>query len=244
MAILYIVMPAYNEAETITAVVEKWYPLLLSEDPASRLLIADSGSTDGTHERLQTLQAGRYPKLRILEGTAREHGPKLMALYREALRNGADLIFQTDSDNQTDPADYPAFRTAIEGSSAVIGVRRQRGDGAWRRFVEAVVCCLLRLYFGVRVPDANAPFRLMRREALERYLPLLPPDYALPNIMLTAFFVRGGEIVDFRDITFRMRQSGRSSLNIRRMIGIGCRSLRDFARFRRKIKRFPFEQRL
>ena len=128
---LYIVMQAYNEEENIEETVRNWYPLLEGKSDDSKLVIADSGSTDETHERLQTLQAGRYPKLRILEGTAREHGPKLMALYREALRNGADLIFQTDSDNQTDPADYPAFRTAIEGSSAVIGVRRQRGDGAY-----------------------------------------------------------------------------------------------------------------
>ena len=62
------------------------------------------------------------------------------------------------------------------------------GDGKIRAFVERVVCLLLGLYFHVSVPDANAPFRLMRAEVVAKYLPRMAADYNLPNIMLTTFF--------------------------------------------------------
>ena len=47
---LYIVMPAYNEEENIESVVREWYSVLIGDD--SRLIVADSGSTDGTHDIL------------------------------------------------------------------------------------------------------------------------------------------------------------------------------------------------
>ena len=43
------------------------------------------------------------------------------------------------------------------------------------------------MYLGVNVPDANAPFRLMKAETVEKYLYRMPADYNLPNIILTAF---------------------------------------------------------
>ena len=49
---LYIVMPAYNEEDNIIDVVSSWYPILEGKDPASRLVVADSGSVDRTHELL------------------------------------------------------------------------------------------------------------------------------------------------------------------------------------------------
>ena len=67
---LYIVMPAYNEEANIKAVVEQWYPILNGKGEASRLVIADSGSNDKTHEILESLK-DEYPKLEILNDTDR-----------------------------------------------------------------------------------------------------------------------------------------------------------------------------
>ena len=53
---LYIVMPAYNEEGNIKSVVDAWYPILDGKAEASRLVIADSGSTDSTHEILENLK--------------------------------------------------------------------------------------------------------------------------------------------------------------------------------------------
>lgn len=185
MDVLYVVLPAYNEEENIETVIRSWLPVLNGKDAASRLVVADSGSTDRTYEILHKLSL-EHPQIEILSGTKKQHGPKLIALYDYAILSGADFVFQTDSDGQTDPREFDKFWRK-SGDGAVLGCRVQRGDGKKRAFVEKVVCRLLHLYFGVDVPDANAPFRLMQTGVLKKYLYRLPADYNLPNIMLTAF---------------------------------------------------------
>ena len=184
---LFIVMPAYNEEETIEDVIMQWYPLLQGKSENSRLVIADSGSVDRTHELLISLQK-KYPLLEILSNTEKQHGPKLIALYKYARDHGIDYVFQTDSDGQTNPKEFDSFWELRRQYDAILGNRTVRGDGKSRAFVEMVVCFLLRLYFGVRVPDANAPFRLMKVGVVAKYIDRFEDDYNLPNIMLTAFF--------------------------------------------------------
>ncbi len=233
---LYIVMPAYNEEERIRATIAEWYPKLSLGSEASRLVVADSGSHDNTHRILKELQE-THPRLLILEHARREHGPKLIALYRYAVEAGADYVFQTDSDGQTDPKEFDAFWQERKRYAAILGSRSHRRDGWERKMAERVVCMLLFFYFGVRVPDANAPFRLMKAERLHEYLSWFEDGYPLPNIMLTALFARYRERLAFREITFRERQGGKSSVNLVKMIRIGRRALRDFARYRRRMRR-------
>ena len=232
---LYIVMPAYNEEENIREVVQSWYPLLEGKSEDSRLVIADSGSKDRTHQILLELQE-TCPQLEILEDSDRQHGPKVLALYRYAVEHQADHIFQTDSDGQTDPAEFASFCEARKTYDVILGKRRVRGDGRARAFVERVVCILLRLYFGVKVPDANAPFRLMKTDIVAKYLDYFPADYHLPNIIFTMYFVRYQENVSFQEISFKPRQGGKNSINIPKIIKTGCRALGDFRKFRERIK--------
>ena len=106
---LYIVMPAYNEEDNVENVVNVWYSLLEGKAENSRLVIADYGSKDKTHEILQDLKNKKYPKLEILQTTNQFHGPKVIALYDYAIKNGIDYVFQTDSDGQTNPAEFALF---------------------------------------------------------------------------------------------------------------------------------------
>lgn len=53
---LFIVMPAYNEEENIENVVKQWYSVLDGKSDCSKLVIADSGSTDSTHDILVKLK--------------------------------------------------------------------------------------------------------------------------------------------------------------------------------------------
>ena len=233
---LYLVMPAYNEEENIEDVVRAWYPILEGKDEASRMVVADSGSTDGTHVILETLQR-EMPQLEILPDTGKQHGPKVIALYDYAIKNGADYIFQTDSDGQTDPAEFARFWNLRERYAGIFGLRKDRGDGKIRAFVERVVCLLLGLYFHVIVPDANAPFRLMRADTVKKYLYRMDPDYNLPNIMMTTFFAYYHERIRFRKITFRPRQAGVNSVNIPKIVKIGWKALGDFRAFKKEMRR-------
>lgn len=234
MDTLYIVMPAYNEEANIKGVVDQWYPILEGKSEDSRLVIADSGSKDDTHKILEDLKA-THPKLETLSDTNQYHGPKVIALYDHAIKNGADFIFQTDSDGQTNPDEFDAFWQERDSYDGIFGHRSVRGDGKDRAFVEKVVCFLLKLYFKVKVPDANAPFRLMRAETVKKYLYKMAPDYNLPNIMITTFFVHNNERVKFNEISFKPRQAGVNSVNIPRIIKIGWKALGDFRRFKKEM---------
>lgn len=232
---LYLVMPAYNEDANIEAVVKMWYPVLEGKDAGSRIVIADSGSSDATHQILLDLQKS-HPQLEILSDTGKQHGPKVIALYAYAISQKADYIFQTDSDGQTDPSEFAAFWELRQQYDAILGHRNERGDGKSRALVERVVCLLLRLYFGVRVPDANAPFRLMKASLVQKYLGRLPENYNLPNIMLTTYFSYYHEALTFQKITFKPRQGGVNSINIPKIVKIGWKALSDFHSFKKGMK--------
>ena len=94
---------------------------------------------------------------------------------------------------------------------------------------------ILRMIFGVRVPDANAPFRLMRSELVRKYLDRMPEDFNLPNVMLTTYFAYFHEDVAFQGITFRPRQGGKNSINIRKIIRIGMKAISDFRMLRKNL---------
>ena len=232
---LYIVMPAYNEEENIKDVVEQWYKVLEGKDEKSRLVIADSGSKDKTHQVLREMQK-KYSKLEVLDTANQYHGPKIIALYDYAIKNEIDYVFQTDSDGQTNPDEFSAFWEMRNEYEGIFGNRTVREDGNGRAFVEKVVCTLLKLYFGVKIPDANAPFRLMKCQTVKKYLSKMPTDYNLPNIMITTYFSFYGERITFREISFKPRMAGTNSVNIPKIIKIGWKALGEFHNLKKEMK--------
>ena len=231
---LYITIPAYNEEANIEAVVSSWYKILGFASENSKLVVADSGSTDGTHDKLLEMQK-TMPKIEILSDTLKQHGPKLIAMYDYAIKNGADYIFQTDSDGQTNPEEFEAFWNERKVFDAVIGMRTVRGDGKSRKFVEGFLCGMLKVYFGVQIPDSNAPFRLMKTDLVRKYLYKLEKDYNLPNVMLTTYFSYYGDKILFKEISFKPRQAGENSINVKKIVKIGWQSLADFYRLKQKM---------
>lgn len=236
MDTLYIVVPAYNESDNINRLVDDWYPVVQNHDGegASRLVIINDGSTDNTYEILKD-RAKDLPLLVPLTKPNGGHGPTVLYGYRYAAQHLADFIFQTDSDGQTDPREFEQFWDLRNDYDAVIGSRSAREDGLSRKFVEGVLLLILRLTFGVRMPDSNAPFRLMRRELVEKYLPKMPESFNLPNVMLTTYFTYFHEKVRFVEITFRPRQGGTNSINIKRIAQIGWKALGDFRYLKKHI---------
>ena len=200
-------------------------------DPIER---AKEIAKDRTHEILEALKE-ELPQLVVLDNTLKQHGPKLIAMYKYARDNNIDFVFQTDSDDQTNPDEFEAFWKLREYHDAILGNRTVRGDGASRAFVEKVVCLLLFVVFGVRVPDANAPFRLMKVSLVSKYLDRFSDDYNLPNIMLTTFFAYYKEKLAFREISFKPRQGGVNSINIPKIVKIGFNALGDFVKYRKEM---------
>lgn len=231
---LYIVMPAYNEEANIESVVKDWYPILDLAGRGSKLVIADSGSQDNTHKILKKMQK-EYKNLVVVSDSGKQHGPKLIYLYKYAIKNKADYIFQTDSDGQTNPKEFKKFWKNREKYDAILGNRVVRGDGKQRKFVENTLCKILKHYFKVSIPDANAPFRLMKSSVVNKYIDRFDDEYNLPNVMLSTFFVYYKDKVKFETITFKPRQGGKNSINIKKIVKIGFAALKDFKNFQKGL---------
>ena len=233
---LYIIIPAYNEQDNLKALVNDWYPIIEqhSADNSSRLVIINDGSKDNTYMVLKDLAKSR-PMMEVLTKENGGHGDTLLLGYRYAIENGADYIFQTDSDGQTSPSEFETFWNKRQEYDAVFGDRTKREDGKSRAFVERVLCIILKMVFGVKIPDSNAPFRLMRSSYVDKYIRMLPEHYNLPNVMLTTLGTYYNEKILFLPITFKNRQGGKNSINIRKIVSIGMKALKDFRDIRKKL---------
>ena len=230
---LYIIAPAYNESDNIRNFIDDWYPIIetYNGNGNSRLVIVNDGSTDNTYEILQECARTR-PLLKPLTKQNGGHGEAVLFGYRHAIVHGADCIFQTDSDGQTDPTEFHQFWNLHHEYDAVIGNRPKRQDGLYRRFVQRVLLLILKMTFGVKIPDANAPFRLMKTELVKKYIHKMPEDFNLPNVMFTTYFSFFHENIKFIDISFKPRQGGRNSINFKRIIKIGWQAIGDFKKLK------------
>ena len=232
--------PAYNEAENIKNFVEEWYPIVekYNSGGRSRLVIIDDGSTDNTFQILKDLKSQERYQEFLVPITKKNggHGSAVLAGYRYALENQADYIFQTDSDGQTLPSEFENFWNLRNDYGAVLGKRLNRKDGVGRKFVENVLRLVVKIIFGVSLPDANAPFRLMRRSLIEKYINKIPEDFNLPNVIFTVCFAYFHENIKFVDITFRPRQGGVNSINFKKIFKIGVKALSDFRKIANNLK--------
>ena len=231
-----IVAPAYNEEQNIRKFIEDWYPIVENLGSDSKLVAVDDGSTDRTEEILNELAADKS-NLTVLKKKNAGHGSAVLYGYRYAIEQNAEWIFQTDSDGQTTPDEFWKFWNDRGNYDALIGDRTNREDGIMRAFVERIVCMILWCIFGVKVPDANAPFRLMKTKIVEKYINLMPDDYFIPNILLTASFSYCNDKVHFLPISFKARDRGNGSINVKKIIKIGWQSLFDFSRYKNELKK-------
>ena len=231
---LYIVIPAYNEEQNIETVVKEWHEVADRAGEDSRLVVIDDGSKDATYEKLQKL-AENYPQLIPVTKKNSGHGATILYGYQYAVEQKADYVFQTDSDGQTLPNEFWPLWEARQDYDAQIGDRKGRQDGFSRVVVTKVLKFVLLLSFGKQIADANTPFRLMSAASLQRHMDKIPKDYNLSNVLLTVLYEKAGDRIRYVPITFRCRQGGVNSINMRRITRIGWRALKDFMTLRKTI---------
>lgn len=233
---LYIVIPAYNEKDTIREVIEQWYSVVEKIGEDSRLVVVDDGSRDNTYH-IMLDSAKNRPQFIPLTKENGGHGATILFAYEYAIKNGADYIFQTDSDGQTDPEEFWQFWRLREDYDMIIGHRNARQDGFSRIIVTKVLKMALKLCFGVKILDANTPFRLMKADTLEKNISLIPKDFNLSNVMISVIYVKKKLKIKFIPITFKPRQGGINSINMKKIMKIGIQALRDFRNINKNLKR-------
>lgn len=231
---LFIVIPAYNEEETIEFVVAQWHSVVECLKNNSRILVVNDGSKDHTQEKLLDLQK-RYSCLEVVEKVNEGHGAAILYGYRYAIQSGADYIFQTDSDGQTIPDEFWTLWKEREKCGLLIGNRKKRQDGWQRIIVTRVLRMILQMIFKCNVQDANTPFRLMRAEELKLVLKEIPERYFLANVLMTVIYTKRNMGVYYYPITFLPRQGGKNSINMRRIADIGKHAMIDFWKMRKQF---------
>lgn len=231
---LYIIIPAYNEEETIGEVIREWYPIVAKLGCCSRLVIVNDGSRDRTAAIVKEMQTDQ-PQLLLLTKENGGHGPAVRYGYEFAAKEGADFIFQTDSDGQTVAREFWRFWARRKEYDFIIGCRPRREDGFARVVVTRTLRLVVRACFGVWLRDVNTPFRLVRRETMEEALALIPEDFNLANVALSVIAAKKGARMLSIPITFRPRQGGVNSINIPKIVRMGIRAIGDFVKLERKL---------
>jgi len=238
----YFVMPAYNESENIKETVHQWYPIVETINKTvgceAVLAIANDGSKDDTGDVMRRMKEEEDLKyFEPIDKSNGGHGQTVLYLYRHALENGADYVFQTDSDGQTNPDEFWQMFEHRHDYDFQIGYRKGREDGASRVFVTKVLRLVVWLMFHEWVTDANTPFRLMQKDKLKAIMEVIPKDYFLCNVAISAIAVKWHYKIKFYEITFRPRQGGVNSINMKRIFKIGWKALGDFKKINANLKK-------
>jgi dolichol-phosphate mannosyltransferase len=210
-----VVVPTYNEAETITAALDA----VLVAAPGVDVLVVDDNSPDGTADLVRAHPA--YLSRVFLLVRAGKDG--LGAAYRSgfgwALAQDYDLIAQMDADLSHPATRLPALFAALETADVAVGSRYVHGGGvsnwAWhRRLLSRGGNLYVRAVLGTGVRDNTAGFKAFRREALNAITVLDSESdgYAFQIENTWRAHRRGLRIVEV-PITFTDRTAGQSKMS-------------------------------
>jgi dolichol-phosphate mannosyltransferase len=219
----WLILPTYNEAENIEAIVRAAGAVLADAAPEGFcVLVVDDGSPDGTGEIADRL-AGECDWVRVLHRQEKNGiGPAYLAGFRHALKHDAGYLLEMDSDFSHDPADLARLLAAVHaGADLALGSRYVPGGGVsdWgllRRFISEGGSTYARIVLGLQVRDLTGGFKCFRRETLEaiHFDSVRSQGYAF-QVELTYRAVRAGFTVVEVPIVFRDRQVGQSKMSWR-----------------------------
>ncbi len=180
---LVIQIPCFNESQTL--------PQTLAALPRSvpgfdrvEWLIIDDGSSDGTAETARRLGVDHVVVLPNNQGLARA----FMAGIEACLKAGADVIVNTDADNQYDAGAIPQLvQPILEGrAQIVIGERpimKIEGFSFIKKLLQRLGSWAVTIASRTRIPDAPSGFRAIHREAALRICVFNDYTYTLETII-------------------------------------------------------------
>jgi len=180
---LVVQIPCYNEAETIAETI-KQVPRKISGIDEVLVLVIDDASEDGTGEIAKKSGADLVVRLKERSGLARA----FMVGMEKALKMGAEVLVNTDGDNQYPGEEIPRLiEPIIKGEAeVVVGERRLRelkGYSWFRFFLQRLGSWFVEVLSGVEVKDAASGFRAFSREAGLRLSVLGEFSYTIESLI-------------------------------------------------------------
>ena len=221
----WLILPTFNEAENLGAVVAAARRVLASAAPEGfRVLVVDDSSPYGTGRLAAELAAAHPGEVEVLHRAAREGlGPAYLAGFARALDAGAGYVFEMDADLSHDPDDLARLLSAVRdgGADLALGSRYVPGGavtdwGALRRVVSRGGSWYARVVLGLAIADLTGGMKCFRAEVLEAIdLPSVRSvGYAFQVELTYRAVVRGFRVVEV-PIVFRDRAEGSSKMSWR-----------------------------
>ena len=159
---LSVLIPVYNERETVRAVLERVASVPLEKE----IIVVDDGSSDGTTAVLKSLEDEQFRT--IFHPENRGKG----AAIRTALAAATgDVVVIQDADLEYEPADFVALLEPIQrGESKVVyGVRSLEHQERIRRLGNIFLTLVTRILFRVSLHDMETCYKMMTREVVDQF---------------------------------------------------------------------------
>lgn len=159
---LSVLIPVYNERETVHAVLERVAAVPLNME----IIVVDDGSSDGTTAVLQSLEDAHYRTFFHPENRGKG------AAIRTAMKAATgDVVVIQDADLEYDPADFVALLQPIErGESKVVyGVRSLDHQEVIRRLGNIFLTLVTRILFRVPLHDMETCYKMMAKEVVDQF---------------------------------------------------------------------------
>jgi len=222
-----VVLPAYNEEESVAACVSAAHSLLKELVRGGEIIIVNDGSTDRTGEISLGL-AKRFDTVKVITKEKNEgYGAALRAGFKAAK---FDLVFFSDADGQFDMAEITKLLKFIDDYDMVIGFRERRRDPLSRKFISFIYNLMIRSLFGLKVKDINCAFKLFKRRVVDDIVIRSDRCFVNAELLLKA----GAKGISIREVSVRHfpRHCGRSKVGHREI-------LRTMWEFRRSFSGRP-----
>lgn len=211
------VVPALNEAHSITDVVEH------VSRHVDHVVVIDDGSTDDTRALAEKAGATviHHPR-RLGVGAAVASG------LAHAQELGATAVVQIDGDGQHDASFIPGVLAPLErGADLVLGSRFELGFemGRVRRVVLAVFARLISCRLGTRISDPTSGFRAFSPRAVDVLAPIFPLKYLSDTVEVLYLAADNGLRVETVSVRMNERAGGKPSAGTVQSIGYALRML-------------------